>query len=150
MRKLPPAVRVAQEVGARLGAGQILLRSLQGRGTAPGVSERPGPPHTPDGRYLIVVGKAGPRLWRAANPQLAAEERARLVAELMSARRAVRDAGDDAELASARSRVNSAKIALGARGPLWWDDGAPDLNRRLVMRTGYAEWWANRSPSADP
>jgi len=68
----------------------------------------------------------------------------------MSARRAVRDAGDDAELASARSRVNSAKIALGARGPLWWDDGAPDLNRRLVMRTGYAEWWANRSPSADP
>jgi hypothetical protein len=109
------------------------------------VSERAAPPRTPDGRYLVVIGKAGPRLWRASDPQLAPEERARLVAELMSARRTVRDANDDAELASARARVHSAKIALGERGPVWWDDGAPDLNRHLILKTGYAEWWANRS-----
>jgi uncharacterized protein YfaP (DUF2135 family) len=99
---------------------------------------------------LVVNGKAGPRLWRATNPQLAAEEQASLVAELMGARRAVRGANNNAELASARARVHSAKIALGERGPIWWDDGAPDLNRHLVTKTGYAEWWANRSTSADP
>lgn len=91
-----------------------------------------------------MIGKAGPRLWRAANPELAAEEREKQVSELMSARRAVREATGDSDLAAARTRVNSAKIALGERGPVWWTDGAPDLNRRLVQGTCYADWWARR------
>lgn len=103
------------------------------------------PERTPDGRYIIVEGKAGPRLWRASNPGLAEEERARLVAELMDARRAVRDCRDDAaRLADARARVHAAKVALGERGPVWWDDGAPDCNRRLVRNSPYAGWWAGR------
>jgi hypothetical protein len=59
----------------------------------------------------------------------------------MSARRAVRDAGDDATLKQARAEVHAAKIGLGERGPVWWHDGAPDLNRRLVKGTLYADWW---------
>lgn len=61
----------------------------------------------------------------------------------MDARRAVRDAkGDTAALKSARARVDAAKIALGERGPVWWDDGAPDLNRRMAKNTPYADWYA--------
>ncbi len=40
-------------------------------------------------------------------------------------------------------------IALGERGPVWWDDGAPDLNRRKVEHTPYAAWWATRDKSLD-
>jgi hypothetical protein len=98
-------------------------------------------PVTPDGRYFVVRG----RLWRRANPALPAHERDALVRELMSARRAVGQAlraGDaDAERA-ARRRVDGAKRALGERGPPWWSDGGPDLNRRLVANTPYAEWYA--------
>lgn len=100
-----------------------------------------GPPVTPDGRYLVVRG----RLWRRANPALAEEERSRLVGELMSARREVRaagSAGDAERLRSARRRVHEAKVALGERGPPWWTDGAPDLNRRLAKNTPYAAWHA--------
>lgn len=83
-------------------------------------------PTTPDGRYLVVRG----RLWRKSNPDLHPEVHDGLVKELMSARRAVRDAkGDDAAIAKVRGRVDAAKIALGERGPVWWDDGAPDFNR---------------------
>ena len=82
------------------------------------------------------------RLWRATNPNLAEDERQRLVGELMHARRAVRDAkGDDESLAAARKRVHAAKVALGERGPVWWDDGAPDYNRYLAKNTPYAHWW---------
>ena len=100
------------------------------------------PPHTPDGRYFVIIGQAGPRLWRATNPALAEEARAELTSELMSARRAVRSAKDPASLEQARARVNRAKIALGERGPPWWTDGGPDLNRRLVRTSCYADWWA--------
>lgn len=99
------------------------------------------PPITPDGRYIVVRG----RLWRASNPALDAEARARLVEELMHARRAVRQAlgRDDADaLRHARARVDAAKVALGERGPVWWTDGAPDLNRHLARTTGYADWYA--------
>ena len=65
----------------------------------------------------------------------------------MSARRAVRDAPDDVALAAARARVDAAKIALGERGPPWWTDGAPDMNRRLVAGTCYAEWWTGLAAS---
>lgn len=60
----------------------------------------------------------------------------------MAARRAVRDAkGDPTRLASARGRVDQAKIALGERGQVWWTDGAPDFNRHLVRNTAYAAWF---------
>lgn len=103
------------------------------------------PEHTPDGRYIIVRG----RLWRAANPHLPEDERARLVRELMAARRAVGVAlrtGDAEAQKAARSRVDAAKVALGERGPVWWQDGAPDENRRLVKNSSYAEWWNGRRP----
>jgi hypothetical protein len=98
-------------------------------------------PTTPDGRYFVVRG----RLWRCANPALPDDERARLVRDLMAARRAMgaaRRAGDPAAGAEARARVQAAKVALGERGPVWWDDGAPDHNRRMARNTPYAAWWA--------
>ena len=39
-------------------------------------------------------------------------------------------------------RVDDAKVALGERGPVWWTDGEPDLNRHLVKNTPYAAWFA--------
>ena len=93
---------------------------------------------TPDGRYLIVKG----RLWRATNPHLTSAEKERFVKDLMEARRAVKTAlktEDKAAEKEARARVHAAKIALGERGPVWWKDGAPDLNRHLVKNTPYAE-----------
>jgi len=63
----------------------------------------------------------------------------------MRARRAVRDAlraGDEQALALARSEVDGAKVSLGERGPPWWSDGAPDVNRRLARNTAYAAWFA--------
>jgi hypothetical protein len=92
-----------------------------------------------------VVGKRGPRLWRTTRPDLDPEEREHLTAELMSARRSIRTAVNDAELATLRARVAAAKVALGERGTVWWTDGAPDLNRRLVLGTCYAEWWEQLS-----
>ena len=98
-------------------------------------------PHTPDGRYFVVKG----RLWRTSNPTLAPDVRQELVNALMQARRAVGlalKAGDAAAERSARSKVDAAKIALGERGPVWWTDGAPDLNRKMVANTPYADWYA--------
>jgi hypothetical protein len=42
----------------------------------------------------------------------------------------------------AKANVNLAKIALGERGAVWWDDGKPDLNRKLIQTTCYAGWYA--------
>ena len=95
---------------------------------------------TPDGRYFVVRG----RLWRRANPNLPAEQRDALVRELMAARRAVKVAlksGVGEELALARKAVDDAKIRLGERGPVWWTDGAPDLNRHKVKGSPYGEWY---------
>lgn len=97
-------------------------------------------PVTPDGRYFVVRG----RLWRTSNPHLAPDVRQRLVDRLMDARRrvgAAKRAGDAAAERSARAAVDDAKRALGERGPVWWTDGAPDLNRRLVANTPYAGWY---------
>lgn len=99
-------------------------------------------PDTPDGRYFVVRG----RLWRKSNPALEEPLRKSLVRDLMSARRAVRDAaGDAAALAEARRRVDAAKVALGERGPVWWADGEPDFNRHLVKNTPYADWFEQLS-----
>ena len=103
-------------------------------------------PVTPDGRYFVVRG----RLWRCSDPALPEERRQELVNELMAARRAVgaaKRAGDDEALRAARAAVDAAKTHLGERGPVWWTDGAPDLNRRLAKNTPYAEWFAGLSDS---
>jgi hypothetical protein len=105
---------------------------------------------TPDGRYFVVRG----RLWRRANPNLPAEQRDVLVNQLMGARRAVKAAmksGVAAELSLARKAVDEAKIALGERGPVWWTDGAPDLNRHKVKGSPYAEWYQKaEDPKTQP
>jgi hypothetical protein len=102
---------------------------------------------TPDQRYIVVRD----RLWRRTDPNLSPEERQALIGRLMAARRAVKaakhaerdnDAGAAEALTAARAEVDAAKVALGERGPVWWQDGAPDLNRRMVRTTPYAEWYA--------
>lgn len=101
---------------------------------------------TPDGRYIIVRG----RLWRKTNPHLPDDERKRLVSDLMSARRAVKDtAGDERKTRTARDAVDAAKVALGERGPVWWTDGAPDLTRRMARTTEYADWYRDASAPSD-
>ena len=80
-------------------------------------------PSTPDGRYFVVKGQ----LWRCSNPALDEALRQQLVNELMDARRAVKAAKkseDPEHLAAARAAVHNPKVALGARGPVWWDDGS--------------------------
>lgn len=84
------------------------------------------------------------RLWRLSNPMLEEATRRQWVSQLMSARRAVRLAADDpVQLPLARRRVHEAKCALGERGPVWWEDGSPDYNRRMVVNTPYACWFEN-------
>jgi len=80
---------------------------------------------TEDGRYVIVDG----RRWRASDPSLSEERRTELVAELMSARRAVAAAkrAEDAQAENAaRGRVHAAKTALGERGVPWWGENRQD------------------------
>jgi hypothetical protein len=63
----------------------------------------------------------------------------------MTARRIVRSAraaGDEAAETQAHAAVAHAKRALGERGPVWWTDGAPDLNRHMARTTPYAAWFA--------
>lgn len=109
------------------------------RPSVPKASESP--PITPDGRYIVVRG----RLWRRSNPELTPDHRDALVHDLMSARRAVRDAlnrQDADDLRRGRACVQAAKVELGERGPVWWTDGAPDFNRHLARNTPYAAWFA--------
>ena len=99
------------------------------------------PPVTPDGRYLVVRG----RLWRCSDPRLDPTERAALVQALMTARRAKGQAlrqGDPVAREAARAAVEAAKQGLGERGPVWWDDGAPDYTRHLARNSPYADWFA--------
>ncbi len=103
-------------------------------------------PSTPDGRYFVVRG----RLWRCTNPDLPEATRMQLIKDLMAARTAKRTAlraHDAAARELARQRVDAAKHALGERGPVWWSDGSPDLNRHLIHNTPYASWY---SAQADP
>jgi hypothetical protein len=105
-------------------------------------------PVTPDGRYFVVRG----RLWRTTHPSLSAERRADAVSALMTARRDVRaalQAQNTSALADARARVDAAKHALGERGPVWWDDSAPDFNRRMARNTPYRAWYASLEPEKE-
>ncbi len=98
-------------------------------------------PVTPDGRYFVSRG----RLWRRTDPRLPDGERRAAVKALMQARRTVRDAADDEARADARRRVDAAKRALGERGPVWWEDDAPDETGRAPRTTRYAGWWNSLS-----
>lgn len=67
-----------------------------------------------------------------------------LVQALMSSRREVKAAlaaKDPERLTAARRSVDTAKVGLGERGPVWWQDGAKDFNRHLVKNTPYREWY---------
>jgi hypothetical protein len=87
------------------------------------------PERTPDGRYLVIEG----RRWRASDPAIPEALRTELVAELMAARRAVRDAaGADAATAAARRRVQDAKVALGERGEPWWEPASEEGRRERL------------------
>ncbi len=62
----------------------------------------------------------------------------------MRARAAVGSArrnGDAAAEKQARADVHAAKLALGERGPVWWNDGAQDYNRYLVKNSPYRQWF---------
>ena len=37
-------------------------------------------------------------------------------------------------------QFDAAKISLGERGPVWWDDGPRDYNRCMVKNTPYRSW----------
>jgi len=87
-----------------------------------GPDTTPEPERTPGGRYVVIDG----RRWRASDPSLPEERRRELVGELMSARRAVgaaKRAGEPEAERRARDRVHAAKVALGERGPKWWERG---------------------------
>lgn len=105
-------------------------------------------PTTPDGRYFVIKGQ----LWRCSNPSLSEDVRQQLVNDLMAARREVKAAkasGDPGQLKLARARVQTAKVALGERGPVWWDDGSPDFNRYVVVNTPYSDWYRSLPPSLE-
>lgn len=105
-------------------------------------------PTTSDGRYFVVKG----RLWRCTKPSLSECERQRLVQALMDARRDIKRAkraDDSSMLNSARARVNAAKVELGERGAVWWEDGSPDYNRCRVELTPYAEWYNAQGSTKD-
>jgi hypothetical protein len=72
---------------------------------------------TEDGHFFVIDG----RRWRATDPRIPETLKKQLVAELMSARRAVRD-----DPATARPRVQDAKVALGERGEPWWEPPTTD------------------------
>jgi hypothetical protein len=97
-------------------------------------------PQTPDGRYFVAKG----RLWRRTDPRLDEDERQRLVKRLMAARRAVKQASTSEQEKAARAEVHETKTALGERGPVWWQDGAPDESRRTPENSRYAQWWQAR------
>lgn len=101
-------------------------------------------PETPDGRYFV----AKDRLWRRTNPALDDATRRAAVKALMQARRAVGQAVTEAETRAARDRVDAAKRDLGERGPVWWDDGAPDEGGKHPKNTSYADWWAGLEAAA--
>jgi hypothetical protein len=87
---------------------------------------RDGPP--PETAFITVGG----RRWRTSDPGIPEQFRQELVNELMSARRAVRDAKTPTAIRGSRARVNDAKIALGERGRGWWlPPQSTATNRRI-------------------
>jgi hypothetical protein len=84
--------------------------------------------------HVVIDG----RRWRATDPSIPDGLRSELVAELMSARRAVgvaTRAGDDAATSAARARVRDAKVALGERGHPWWEPAPPSALAQRIRST---------------
>lgn len=107
--------------------------------------ERRRPPTDDDAPHHIVIDG---RRWRATDPSIPENFRSELVAELMSARRAVgaaTRAGDDRATTAARARVQDAKVALGERGHPWWEPAPPEaLDQRI--RSTIVALLAHRGP----
>ena len=101
-------------------------------------------PETPDGRYFVARG----RLWRKTDPRLNDSERRAAIKALMQARRAVQMAATPEDERAARDAVDAAKRRLGERGPVWWDDGAPDQGGRHPENSSYAAWWRGLDAAA--
>lgn len=73
-----------------------------------------------DEHHFIIDG----RRWRRSDPSIPGPLHTELVHELMRARRSVGAAkrqGDAAGQRLARQHVHDAKVALGERGPAWWE-----------------------------
>lgn len=93
-------------------------------------------PVTPDGRYFVAKS----RLWRCTEPSVSDAARVAWTRDLMQVRSAVRRARTPEAMTAARARVHEAKVRLGERGPVWWDDGAEDVNRHHPKNTVSAGW----------
>ena len=74
----------------------------------------------PAGAYLVIDG----RRWRATDPSIPEALRVELVGELMTARRVID-----------RPRVHDAKVALGERGPKWWEDPTAEGDEERLAAT---------------
>ncbi|ROP44541.1 hypothetical protein EDC03_0661 [Pseudokineococcus lusitanus] len=84
---------------------------------------------TEDGRWLVVDG----RRWRAQDPGLPDDVRARLLHHLGVGRSGVRTgrrSGDEEAVGRARARVQAAKTGLGERGTPWWEQDDDERRRR--------------------
>ena len=66
-----------------------------------------------------------------SNPDLSEARRPELVDSLMQAR---------CQVGAALKAGN----VTAERGAVWWPDGAPDYNRKMVVNTHYAAWYATR------
>ncbi|MEO6469571.1 MAG: DUF3253 domain-containing protein [Acidimicrobiia bacterium] len=94
-------------------------------------------------RFVVIDG----RTWRRTDPSIPDKLRVELVAELMSARRAVGAAstnGNREEEAAGRRRVHDAKVSLGERGTPWWDR-TPEGDRSRAACSVRALLW-HRGP----
>ena len=95
------------------GRRRVRERAISTEGRTPArPGQRPG--------HALIKG----RQWRIADPSIPAPLASELVGELMDARRAVgaaKRAADPVAERRARDRVQIAKVALGERGPKWWE-----------------------------
>ena len=85
------------------------------------------PVPTEDGHFVVISG----RRWRATDPAVPEDAAAVLRRALMAARRDVGAAlKADRDPASARARVQAAKVALGERGTPWWEQTLDERRQR--------------------
>lgn len=84
------------------------------------------PSTTPDGRYVVIDG----RRWRATDPAIPEARRSELTRILMAWRREVRRVRGTEDEAAARAGVHAAKVALGERGPRWWQQDEHERRAR--------------------
>ena len=108
----------------------LMAASLR-TGSAPGMSRTMvGARPTNSARFM--------RWWRVS---VSLRSLTRACAVALRAVKAAKKSEDPEQLAGARAAVDQAKVALGERGPVWWDDGSPDFNQRQVRHTPYADWY---------